>query len=74
MNSEQAPQEETRNEQLDPETQKRLDEEIQRIKQPPPINEVLRDLPPEELVSNPVISPEMLQDRGDLRHDLTRDK
>jgi hypothetical protein len=73
MNSETGSSEETKNEQVDSETQ-RLNEVIQRIKQPPAINEVLKDLPPEEVVSNPVISPEMLQDRGDIRHDLTRDK
>jgi hypothetical protein len=72
MTSEKVPQEETKNQQVEPENQ-HLNEVIQRIKQPPAINEVLRDLPPEELVSNPVISPEMLQDRGDIRHDLTRE-
>ncbi len=46
---------------------------LDRIKHPPAIQDAMRELNPEELVSNPAVAPEMLQEGSDLRHDLKGD-
>ena len=55
---------------VDPE----LEEAIQRIKQPPAIDDAMRELNPEELLGNPAVAPEMLDQMTDLRDDLKRDE
>ncbi len=55
---------------VDPE----LEEAIQRIKQPPSIDNAMRELDPEELLGNPAVAPEMLDQMTDLRDDLRRDE
>ena len=51
-----------------------LDPEIlDRIKHPPAIDDVLRELPPDELLGNPGVVPEMLNEGDNLRDDLKRD-
>lgn len=45
---------------------------LDRIKHPPAIDDVMRELPPEELTANPAIAPQMLNESGDLRDDLKR--
>jgi hypothetical protein len=49
-------------------------EAIEKIKQPPSINEMLMQGNPEELISNPAVVPEMLNESTDLRGDLRRDE
>lgn len=45
-----------------------LDPEVlDRIKHPPAIDDVMRELDPEERISNPTMAPEMLQEPRDLR-------
>lgn len=65
-NSETAPnQAEKQNPQSDPST---LDPEVlDKIKHPPAIDDVMRDLPPEEIRGNQAISPEMLDQPSDER-------
>ncbi len=65
-------QEETMNEQVDPVTPE-VEAAIQKIKQPPAIDDVLMELDPEELLSNPAVAPEMLNEGEGLRDDLRRD-
>ena len=60
------------NEQVDTEASQ-LEEAIERIKQPPAIDDVMRELSPEELMSNPAVAPQMLDEASDLRDDLKRD-
>lgn len=60
------------NEQVDTEASE-LQEAIERIKQPPAIDDVIRELSPEELMSNPAVAPQMLDEASDLRDDLKRD-
>lgn len=60
------------NEQVDTEASE-LEEAIERIKQPPAIDDVMRTLSPEELLSNPAVAPQMLDEASDLRDDLKRD-
>ena len=48
-------------------------EVLDRIKHPPAIDDVMRELPPEELKGNPAVAPEMLYEAGDLRDDLKRE-
>lgn len=51
-----------------------LDPEIlDRIKHPPAIDQAMRELDPQELMSNPTMVPEMLQEGADLRDDLRKD-
>jgi hypothetical protein len=38
-------------------------EVLDMIKHPPRIDDVMRDLPPEERITNPAVAPEMLDDR-----------
>lgn len=59
-------------EQVDTEASK-LAEAIEKIKQPPAIDDVMRTLSPEELMSNPAVAPQMLDEASDLRDDLKRD-
>ncbi len=61
------------NEQVDPEAQ-RLREVIEKIKQPPAMDDVLMSQDPEELLSNPAVAPETLDEARDLRDDLKRDE
>jgi hypothetical protein len=50
-----------------------LDPEIlDRIKHPPAIDDVLRELPTDELMGNPGVVPEMLNEGDNLRDDLKR--
>lgn len=72
MSSEEISQEETKNQQVKPDAQ-RLEEEIERIKHPPGINEELKEETAAERTSNPTLVPEMLGDMRDLRGDLERD-
>ena len=51
----------------------RLREVIEKIKQPPAMDDVLMSQEPAELLSNPAVAPEALDDAGDLRDDLKRD-
>lgn len=71
MNKETVPnQAEKMNPESDPNA---LDPEIlDRIKHPPAIDDVMRELPPEELTGNQAIVPQMLNESGDLRDDLKR--
>lgn len=63
--------EKTMNEQVDTEAL-RLEEAIEKIKQPSAIDDVMSELPPEELKGNPSVAPEMLDQPSDLRDDLQR--
>ena len=71
MSSETAPNQADKYEQVDitPE----LEEKIQRIKQPPDIDDALMELSPEERLSNPAVAPEMLNEGEGLREDLRSD-
>jgi hypothetical protein len=51
-----------------------LEEAIERIKNPPAIDDALRELDPQELLGNPAVVPEMLGQMTDLRDDLRRDE
>lgn len=46
---------------------------LDRIKHPPAIDDAMRELSPEELMANPAIAPQMLQEPSDLRDDRKRD-
>ncbi len=72
MSSETAPNQADKYEQLDPATPE-LAEEIERIKQPPAMDDALMELSPEEMLSNPAVAPEMLNEGEGLRDDLRRD-
>jgi hypothetical protein len=62
-------QEETKNEQADA-----IDPEVlDRIKHPPAIDDVMRELSPEELKGNQAVVPEMINEADNLRDDLKRD-
>jgi len=51
-----------------------LDPEVlDRIKHPPAIDDAMRELSPEELLANPAMAPQMLQEPSDLRDDRKRD-
>lgn len=63
--------ENTMNEQADTEAL-RLEEAIEKIKHPSAIDDVMRELPPEELKGNPSVAPEMLDQPSDSRDDLQR--
>ena len=74
MNDETAtPEEETMNEQAKAEDAA-LGLAIEKIKNPPSINETLLAQSKDELMSNPVVVPEMLNEGEDLRSDLKRDE
>lgn len=50
-----------------------LDPEVlDKIKHPPAIDAVLRELSPDELMGNPGVVPEMLNEGDNLRDDLKR--
>ena len=61
------------NEQVDAEASSRIEEAIERIKHPPAIDDVMRELSPDELLSNPAVAPQGLDEASDLRDDLKRD-
>lgn len=48
-------------------------EELDRIKHPPAIDDVMDELSPEELLSNPAVAPQTYNEPGDLRDDRKRD-
>ena len=62
-------QEETNNEQADAIAPEVLD----RIKHPPAIDDAMRELSPQELLGNPAMAPQMINEASDLRDDLKRD-
>ncbi|MBW4577606.1 MAG: hypothetical protein KME08_20420 [Aphanothece sp. CMT-3BRIN-NPC111] len=68
-----SPQEETTDEQFDT-TDPALVEAMEKIKHPLSINETLMAQSKDELTSNPVVVPEMLNESTDLRGDLKRDE
>lgn len=72
MSCEKVSQSETKKEQVNPDAQQ-LEEEIERIKHPPGINEELKKETAAERSSNPTLVPEMVDDMRDLRGDLERD-
>lgn len=53
-------------ESLDPEV-------LDKIKHPPAIDDTMRELDPQELMGNPAMAPQMLEEPRDLRDDLHRD-
>jgi hypothetical protein len=71
-NSETAPnQAEKLNPESDPAA---LDPEVlDKIKHPPAIDDVVRELPPEELTQNPAMVPQMIREPSDLRDDVRHD-
>jgi hypothetical protein len=46
---------------------------LDKIKHPPAIDDVLRELPPEELMSNQAVVPQTIHEPSDLRDDLKAD-
>ena len=48
-------------------------EVLDKIKHPPAIDDAMRQLSPQELVSNPAMAPQMIDEASDLRDDLRRD-
>ncbi|MBD1920084.1 hypothetical protein H6F77_02995 [Microcoleus sp. FACHB-831] len=73
MNEETASKDATQNEEIDPATAKRLEVFKENIKHPPAMIDTLEELSPAELLSNPAVAPEMVDDMRDIRGDLTRD-
>lgn len=49
-----------------------LQKAIETIKNPPAIDDVIRELPPEEKKGNQAVAPEEFYEAGDLRDDLKR--
>jgi hypothetical protein len=49
-----------------------LQEEIEIIKHPPAMEDVLRELPPEELMANQAVVPQTIHEPSDLRDDYKR--
>lgn len=62
-------QEQTNDEQTDAIAPEVLD----KIKHPPAIDDAMRQLSPQELLSNPVMAPQMIDEASDSRDDLRRD-
>ena len=62
-------QEQTNDEQTDAIAPEVLD----RIKHPPAIDDAMRQLSPQELLSNPAMAPQMIDEASDSRDDLRRD-
>ena len=62
-------QEQTNDEQADAIAPEVLD----KIKHPPAIDDAMRQLSPQELLSNPAMAPQMIDEASDLRDDLRRD-
>ena len=62
-------QEQTNDEQADAIAPEVLD----RIKHPPAIDDAMRELSPQELLSNPAMAPQMIDEASDSRDDLRRD-
>lgn len=48
-------------------------EVLDKIKHPPAIDDAMRQLSPQELLSNPAMAPQMIDEASDLRDDLRRD-
>ena len=48
-------------------------EVLDRIKHPPAIDDVMRELSPEELMGNQAVVPQMINEADNLRDDLKRD-
>jgi hypothetical protein len=48
-------------------------EVLDKIKHPPRIDDVLRELPPEELMGNQAVVPQTIDQPSDLRDDLKAD-
>ncbi len=66
-------QEKKMNEQVDTEATELDAETLDKIKHPPAIDDVLRQLSPEELMGNQAVVPEMINETDNLRDDLKRD-
>lgn len=62
-------QEQTNDEQTDAIAPEVLD----KIKHPPAIDDAMRQLSPQELLSNPAMAPQMIDEASDSRDDLRRD-
>jgi len=71
MNSE-TPRSQAEKEYENEDTQLNL-EELDRIKHPPAIDDVMNELSPEELLSNPAVTPQTYNEPGDLRDDRKQD-
>lgn len=65
-----ANQEETKNEQ---QVDAIAPELLDKIKHPPAIDDVMEQTDPEELLSNPAVAPQMLDEQRDLRDDIRQD-
>ena len=48
-------------------------EVLDKIKHPPAIDDAMRQLSPQELLSNPAMAPQMIDEASDSRDDLRRD-
>ena len=48
-------------------------EVLDKIKHPPAIDDAMRQLSPQELLSNPAMAPQMIDEASDSRDDLKRD-
>ncbi len=48
-------------------------EVLDKIKHPPAIDDVMMELSPQELLSNPAMAPQMIQEPSDLRDDVKPD-
>lgn len=60
--------------QEEPEHEAELSPEVlDKIKHPPAIDDVMMELSPQELVSNPAMAPQMIEEPSDLRDDVKRD-
>lgn len=66
VSGQEEPLQEDDTEALDPEV-------LDKIKHPPAIDDVMRQLDPEERVNNPAMAPQTLQEPSDLRDDVHRD-
>ena len=71
MGSETAPNQADKYEQV--EVTPEVEAAIERIKHPLAMDDALMQLSPEELLSNPAVAPEMLNEGDGLRDDLRRD-
>lgn len=71
MSSETAPSQANQYEKV--ELTPEVKEAIEKIKHPPAIDDAMMALDPAELLSNPAMAPQMLNEGEDLRDDLSRD-
>lgn len=72
MSSETTPSQANQYEEVDPLTPE-VKEAIEKIKHPPAIDDAMMALDPAELLSNPAMAPQMLNEGEGLRDDLSRD-